>query len=195
MKIGIVSDIHGRPAALRRVLDDMPAVDKIFCAGDAISEYRFCAETVALLQQVNAVCIKGNHECVLFDGGNPAYLEKCRAEHGAEILDVLASAPTTFEYEAAGSRVLMVHASPWEPYDEYITPNSRSLPRFAELPYNYVIMGHTHIPMVHQAGDVTVINPGSCSEPRERGDRRGCYAVLDLHNKDVNLHRVELDPL
>ena len=191
MKIGIVSDMHATPAALRRVLDDMPSVDRIFCAGDAVSEYQFCAETVEILQQVNATCIKGNHEWVLFDGGNPAYLKKCQAEYAPEVLDVLASAPTTIEYEAEGAKILMVHASPWSPYDEYILPRNPKLSRFAELPYDYVILGHSHVPMVHQAGEVTVINSGSCSQPRD-SDGRGAYAVLDLFQRKVEIHRVPL---
>jgi predicted phosphodiesterase len=49
VKIGILSDIHAEPKALRRVLADMPSVDRVLCAGDAVSEYQFCAETVQLL--------------------------------------------------------------------------------------------------------------------------------------------------
>ena len=51
MKIGIVSDIHGQPEALRRTLEDMPSVDLVLCAGDVISDYRFCAETVEILRR------------------------------------------------------------------------------------------------------------------------------------------------
>ena len=40
VKIGILSDIHAEPQALRRVLADMPSVDHVLCAGDAVSEYR-----------------------------------------------------------------------------------------------------------------------------------------------------------
>ena len=87
VKIGILSDIHAEPKALRRVLADMPSVDRVLCAGDAVSEYQFCAETVQLLQQVNAQCIQGNHEMVLFSGRNAAYLRKCQVEFAPELLD------------------------------------------------------------------------------------------------------------
>jgi hypothetical protein len=46
MTIGIVSDIHAHPQALRRTLEDMPSVDMQLCAGDVIGDYRFCADTV-----------------------------------------------------------------------------------------------------------------------------------------------------
>ena len=192
MKIGLLSDIHAEPQALRRVLADMPSVDLVLCAGDAVSEYQFCAETVQLLQQVNAQCIQGNHEMVLFSGGNAAYLKKCQAEFAPALLNVLATAPVSLDLEIAGVRLLMVHASPWKPFEDYIFPRSPKLPRFAQLPYDYVILGHTHVPMVERVDRVTVINPGSCAQPRDQ-DRRGSYAILDLERREVELRRVRLD--
>jgi putative phosphoesterase len=192
VKIGILSDIHAEPQALRRVLADMPSVDRVLCAGDAISEYQFCAETVQLLQQVKAQCIQGNHEMDLFSGSNVAYLNKCQAEFAPALLDVLAMAPVSLELDVAGARLLMVHASPWKPFEDYIFPRSPKLPRFAQLPYDYVILGHTHVPMVERVDRVTVINPGSCAQPRDQ-DRRGSYAILDLERREVELRRVRLD--
>lgn len=192
MKIAIVSDIHAEPKALQRVLTDMPSVDRVLCAGDAVSEYQFCAETVQLLQYVNAQCIQGNHEMVLFSGRNASYLSKCQAEFAPELLNVLATAPVSFACEAAGARILMVHASPWKPFEEYIFPGSPKLARFAQLPYDFVILGHTHVPMVQRVGGVTVFNPGSCSQPRDQ-DPRGSYALLDVERREVELRRVRLD--
>ncbi len=192
MKIGILSDVHADPGALRRTLEDMPAVDRVLCAGDAVSEYRFCAETVEILQKANIQCIQGNHEVVLFGGRNPQYLKKCRTEFSPDLLDFLASAPASLEFESAGVRTLMVHASPWEPSDEYIYPWSRQLARFSQLPYDFVIFGHTHVPMVRQSEGVTVIIPGSCSQPRDQ-DRRGSYAIVDTEQREVEIRRVILD--
>lgn len=191
MKIAIVSDIHADAKALKRVFDDLPSVDRVICAGDAVSEFRFCPDTVDLLRQANVQCIQGNHEHVLFNH-NPGYLAKCRAEYAPELLDVLADAPKSFELEAAGAKLLMIHATPWSPFSGYINPGSPQLPRFASLPYDFVILGHTHYAMVEQSGSVTVINPGSCSQPRDR-DPRGSYAILDLESRQVTLHRLRLD--
>jgi len=192
VKIAIVADIHAEPQALKRVLADMPSVDRVLCAGDAVSEYQFCAETVQLLQQVNAQCIQGNHEMVLFSGRNAPYLSKCQAEFAPALLDVLATAPVSFVFEASGARILMVHASPWKPFEDYIFPGSPKLARFAPLPYDFVILGHTHVPMVERVSGVTVINPGSCSQPRDQ-DPRGSYALLDVERRAVEMRRVRLD--
>ncbi|MGE3542260.1 MAG: metallophosphoesterase [Candidatus Tectimicrobiota bacterium] len=192
MKIGLISDIHADPKALRRVLADMPSIDRLWCAGDAVSEYQFCAETVHTLLEAGAECIQGNHERVLFGGANARYLNKCRTEFGIAVLETLASAPTTHEADVDGARILMVHASPWKPFEEYILPGSPKLPQFAKLPYDFVILGHTHVAMVQQTDAVTVINPGSCSQPRDH-DPRGSYAILDTVQRTVALRRVRLD--
>ena len=191
MKIGIVSDIHADAQALQRVLDDMPATDLLLCPGDAVSEYRFCPDTISLLQEADVHCIQGNHEVVLFGGRNPAYLKKCQEKFPAASLAFLANAPLSQEFECDGLRILMVHASPWEPYDEYIYPGSKRLDEFASLPYDMVCFGHTHVPLVHQAGAVIVINPGSCSQPRDQ-DRRGAYALFDTQTREGTIHRVTL---
>ncbi|MBI3246763.1 MAG: metallophosphoesterase family protein [Deltaproteobacteria bacterium] len=192
MKIGIVSDIHADARALRRTLEDMPSADVILCPGDAISEYRFCADTVDLLKQAKVVCIQGNHEVVLFGGRNPAYFKKCRETFAVESLEFLSAAPLSRELEFDGVKVLLVHASPWEPYDEYIYPGSARLARFATLSHDLVCFGHTHVPLIHHAGSVTVVNPGSCSQPRDQ-DRRGAYAIFDTYTREATVHRFSLE--
>lgn len=188
MKIGIVSDIHAQPKALRHALEDMSSVDKVLCAGDVISDYRFCAETVELLQQAGVQCIQGNHEEGFFGGRNPDYLQKCQREFAPQVLDFLASAPLSMQIETAGAAILMVHACPWEPFNEYVYPQSPQLARCAQLPYDFVILGHTHVPMVERIDGVTVINPGSCSQSRDQ-DRRGSYAILDVERRSVDIRR------
>lgn len=188
MRIGIVSDIHADATALSRALEDMPSTDMLLCPGDAISEYRFCPDTVNLLKRAGVVCIQGNHELVLFGGRNPAYLQKCRDTFSSESLDFLAQAPLTRELECGGATILMVHASPWEPYDEYIYPGSARLQQLAGLSCDLVCFGHTHVPFVQRAGAVLVVNPGSPSQPRDQ-DRRGAYAIVDTETKQAAIHR------
>jgi putative phosphoesterase len=107
-------------------------------------------------------------------------------------LDFLSTAPLSRELELDGVKVLLVHGSPWEPYDEYIYPGSARLARFATLTHDLVCFGHTHVPLIHQAGAVTVVNPGSPSQPRDQ-DRRGAYAVFDTHSRETTIHRFSLE--
>ncbi len=188
MKIGIVSDIHANPRALRRALEDMGSVDTVLCAGDSISEYRFCPETVEILRDRQVQVIRGNHEAVLLGGRTPQYLKKCQAEFPADLLDFLSTAPLSIEMAADDARILVTHASPLPPYEDYVYAGSPILRQVGALPYQFIIIGHTHMPMVHKTGGVTVINPGSCSEPRDQ-DRRGSYAILDTAMREVEIRR------
>ena len=61
----------------------------------------------------------------------------------------------------------------------------------ADLPHDYVILGRTHVSIVQTVGQVTVINPGSCAQPRD-DDRRGAYAVLDVEQRQVDIYRFSL---
>ena len=42
-----------------------------------------------------------------------------------------------------------------------------------------VMFGHTHKPYVDTEGDLTIINPGSLSYPRQEG-RRASYIVMEI---------------
>jgi len=188
VKIGIISDIHANPRALRNALDDMGSTDMVLCAGDSISEYRFCPETVEILRGAGVQCIRGNHEAVLLGGRNPQYLRKCQAEFPADLLEFLSTAPLSIETRADEARILVTHASPLPPYEDYVYAGSPILKQVGSLPYEFIILGHTHMPMIHKSGGVTVVNPGSCSEPRDQ-DRRGSYAILDSGTMEVEIRR------
>jgi putative phosphoesterase len=192
MRIGIVSDIHADARSLRRALEDMGSIDTILCAGDSISEYRFCPETVEVLRENQVRCIQGNHEAVLLGGRNPQYLKKCQAEYPPDLLEFLSTAPLTMELNPDGARILVTHASPLPPYEDYVYAGSPVLRQVGSLPYEFIILGHTHMPMVHKTDGVTVINPGSCSQPRDQ-DRRGSYAILDTSVMEVEIRRFARD--
>lgn len=47
-----------------------------------------------------------------------------------------------------------------------------------------VMFGHTHMPLLDTSGDVTVLNPGSISLPRQDG-HRPTYALVELDSQGV----------
>lgn len=51
-----------------------------------------------------------------------------------------------------------------------------------------VIYGHTHVPYLEQS-DITVLNPGSISFPRQEG-RRPSYAVMELDDDGELQYRI-----
>ncbi len=42
-----------------------------------------------------------------------------------------------------------------------------------------VMFGHTHRPYLYQKNDITVLNPGSLSYPRQEG-RKGSYMIMEM---------------
>jgi putative phosphoesterase len=186
MRIAIVSDIHCNAAGLQAALALMGPVEELICAGDAIYQYRFSNEVIALLRQSGARVILGNHEGILL---SPAG-ERARTAPANDQDHVawLGQQPVTITTRVGGKTLVVVHGSPWEPYSEYVFPTSRTLHRFGEIDAEYVVMGHTHQQMVHRIGRQLLINPGSAGEPRDpHNDWRLSFAILDTATDEVRV--------
>ncbi len=184
MKIGIVSDVHCNHDALRIALDRMGAVDELLCAGDAVYQFRFSNEVMQLLRERGARYILGNHEDVLLGKwGEPA---RAAGWVRAGELAYMAAQPDRIETIVGGKSLVMVHGSPFEPFNEYIYPNSPALSRLATIDSDYVILGHTHYQMAERIGRTLVINPGSAGEARDaRNAFQLSYAVLNTQTDEV----------
>ncbi|MDU7709672.1 MAG: metallophosphoesterase family protein, partial [Clostridium sp.] len=56
-----------------------------------------------------------------------------------------------------------------------------------------VMYGHTHRPYLDQGKEITVLNPGSVSYPRQEG-RKGSYMIMELNeNEKPCFHQYYLD--
>ncbi|MEX2157990.1 MAG: YfcE family phosphodiesterase [Dehalococcoidia bacterium] len=192
MKLGLVADVHTNIEGLRIALDMMGEVDELVCAGDAVYQFRFSNEVVALLKQRNARYILGNHERVLLS----EWGERARsAEHvRGDLVEYMAAQPYEIETQVNGKKLVVVHGSPFDPHDEYLYPNSPNLKKLAAIDADYVVLGHTHFTMAERIGKALVINPGSAGEPRDHrnGFRLSC-AVLDTETGEVEFHHYD-DP-
>jgi len=186
MRVGIVSDIHCNAAGLARGLALMGDVGELICLGDSIYEYRFSNEVVRLLRERGAQVIVGNHEEYFF-GPQGA---RARARDGIDpaLAAWLAGQPHRRALTIGGKRLLLVHSTPWEPRGTYVFPASPLLDRFAEADADFVLYGHTHHQLVHRAGRLLVINPGSTGDARDprNGGQLSC-AVLDTASDAVEM--------
>ena len=185
MRLGIVSDIHCNAAALELAIARMGDVDELLCAGDAFYEYRFSNEVIGLLQSTGTRYVLGNHEAVLLDQRGVRAREAPTVEQ--DKVRWVSEQPLSIEVDVGGGKkLLMVHASPLEPFTQYVWPKSPELARLSEVDADYVILGHTHSQMVERVGGVLVINPGSTGEARDHSNgRRLSYAVLDTSSGEV----------
>ncbi|MDO8632560.1 MAG: metallophosphoesterase family protein [Phycisphaerales bacterium] len=213
----VISDIHGNYEALQTALEDIDrrSIRTIFCLGDIVgygASPRECLDTVIDRCEFS-LC--GNHDqAVFFEPSNfnvgaerAAYwtrqvLEddpnKAKRDRRWEVLGRL-----PIRREAKG--LLMVHASPRRPVNEYLFPEDvytnpgKILDNFKRLEAQHMacLVGHTHVPGVFlddpcfdppdelsEAGIYTVtsdekaiINVGSIGQPRDR-DPRLCYVLI-----------------
>ncbi len=76
------------------------------------------------------------------------------------------------EFTIGNYRAILTHGHRYHLYSGYD-------PLFylaAENHADYVFFGHTHVPVIHEDGPVTLINPGSLTYPRQHG-RQPSYIV------------------
>jgi putative phosphoesterase len=192
MRFGVISDVHGNVRALEEALRrlDATGVERIFLAGDAMHEYRFCNEVVEAARQREMPYVLGNHELSLLSplGERARSAPTVRAEN----LEFLGTVPTRWEDQIDGRRVGMVHGSPWEPYSEYLYKTNPTLARCDELGLDILLLGHTHVPMVTRIGSTLIVNPGSIGESREPDARHlVSYAIIDARECHAEIHRFE----
>ncbi|WP_336326638.1 metallophosphoesterase family protein [Halovenus sp. HT40] len=194
MKVGILSDIHANKVALDAVLDDMPPVERLLCAGDIVGYNPWPAECVEFVRERSVPTVMGNHDRATAGGGSFRFNSMAGAgvEHAREQLtdEQMAFLGALLDSRReCNERVRIVHGHPADP-DRYTYPAQFGPELLGEE--DVLVMGHTHVQAHEVYDDGIVMNPGSVGQPRD-GDPRAAYAVLDLDAMEVTEHRVEYD--
>ncbi len=194
MKVGVLSDIHGNLVALNAVLDDMPAVDALVCAGDVVGYNPWHAECIDAMREREVLTVMGNHDRAVvgetsfgFNSMAGAGVEHARETLDDEYVEWLAGLPE--QRSVFDGRVKLVHSHP-ERRGHYTYPEEFS-PRLLG-DEDVLVLGHTHVQHHERYDEGIVMNPGSVGQPRD-GDPRAAYAVLDLENLSVTERRVAYD--
>jgi putative phosphoesterase len=189
MLLGIMSDVHCNTQAMQVALGELSdSVDDVLLAGDAVLQYRFSNEVIEGIRDHGITYVVGNHELTLLSQDG----ERARSASGVgrQNVEFMAEAPKQHERQVSGKRLLMVHASPFAPYSDYLFPGSPELARCGEVDADILVLGHTHIPMAERVGSTLVVNPGSLGQggdPAHPGMLS--YAVLDTDSEQVTIHR------
>lgn len=185
MKFGITSDAHCNVVALQAAVDQLsPVVDELLFAGDAVYEYRMSNEIVEVIRDNGMQMVLGNHEIELLAPGGARAREADGVRQDA--LDWLGERPYRIDLQVDGKRLVMVHGSPHPPYNDYVTKGSNALRACGEIDADFLVIGHTHVPMAEMVNGTLVVNPGSIGESREHGAKDlVSYAILDTATGDV----------
>jgi putative phosphoesterase len=194
MDIGIIADIHGNRVALDAVLEDMPPVDGLVCAGDVVGYNPWPGACVDAVCERDMPTVMGNHDRAVATGTSFSFnsmagagVAYAREQLGEEQLAWLAGLPD--ERTAFEGQIKIVHGHPDDP-DRYTYPDMFGADMLGEE--DVLVLGHTHIQHHESYDEGIVLNPGSVGQPRD-GDPRAAYAVLDMDAMSVAEHRVEYD--
>jgi putative phosphoesterase len=183
--LGLISDIHADLKALKQALDILQgqAVEQIICAGDLVDKGYEGDAVVALIRERQIPSVMGNHDYMVYR--NQQWLIRNAGDQNPALvtqatMDYLDTLPEMLTFSFKGKWILLAHGSPWSNM-EYIYSYSRrevyeQIARFYKT--DVVVLGHTHEPMLVEAGDMLVVNPGSvCST---YADGSGTCATLSL---------------
>jgi len=197
MRILLVADIHGNWPALKAIEESF---DFCLFLGDLVDYGLEPTPCIDWIRNKASYAIRGNHDhgvaqFVKVTGRNGfKYLTSVTRPITQERISssdrrYLGSLPVSRRLNLDGTRFLMVHATPRDPFDEYaIADVDFWARRLVDVDANVVCVGHTHHPYALEVGDKLVINPGSVGQPRD-GDPRASYAIID--NQHVELKRID----
>lgn len=207
MKILIVSDLHSNYEALLAVAHAEADADEVWCLGDLVDFGPQPAEVVQWVRHHATHCIRGNHDNALgydvdcragpkWHDLSVASREMNRALLSPDQIEYLRQLPTTTDVTVEECRFRLGHAGPDGDLFRYdLTPDADDARIGAAMTCTdaeFVLCGHTHLPMQRTVGRQHYVNPGSVGLQRlGDGDLRASYAVWQ--DGVVRLRRVEYD--
>ena len=181
-KLAILSDIHGNLPALEAVLADLKNfdVDQVIVAGDVINFGPFSRQTAEIVIKKGWPVIRGNNEYFLLDYNTPrapaewddpiqfapiAWLDR---QFDQELKSRIACWPDSINLRFKDTPPIQVfHGTPNDPWDSiYWTLTDAEIEKLLHnVEADFVICGHTHLPMNRQSGRWRIFNPGSVGVP------------------------------
>jgi len=94
--------------------------------------------------------------------------------------DYFSDLPREVELALDGKKVLLTHGH----YYGVAMGNERILDEGRGRLVDIVMFGHTHRPCLEQYDDITVLNPGSLSYPRQSG-RKPSFMIMEIDKRGV----------
>ncbi len=200
MYVALIADLHSNLPALDAVLNDIPSkTDAIVCLGDIIGYSAWPAECVERVRDSCDIVIQGNHdrdvqedEWEEYNHQARAGLEYAQSQLNREQISWLAELPASTH--AFDEQLFVVHSHP-ENVDRYVKKGMfPSVSTYMHDATQVLALGHNHLQAAVNMSRFDrhgwVLNPGSAGQPRD-GNPAAAYALVDLEQPLVELHRVE----
>ena len=153
-KILITSDTHRRDGNLLEVIQNEAPFDMFIHLGDAEGSE----------DMITSWCKEQNQDCEVYMvlGNNDFFSHLDREK----------------EISIGKYRAFLTHGH----FYSVSVGTERLIDEAQDRGVQIVMFGHTHKPYLERRGDLTVLNPGSLSFPRQEG-RRPSYMLMDLDDE------------
>jgi len=193
--LAILSDIHGNLPALEAVMTDLKNfhVDQIIVAGDVINFGPFSKQTAEIVVEKNWPVIRGNNEYFLLDYKTPrapaewddpvqfAPIAWLNRQIDSDLKSRIACWPDTINLRFKDAPPMLIfHGAPNDPWDSifWTLTEDEIEKQLSRVEEDFVICGHTHLPMDRQSGRRRIFNPGSVGVPLD-GIFSASYMILE----------------
>lgn len=187
MRIAILSDLHANLDALQAISDSW---DQLWVLGDLVNYGPDPAGVVDFVRAHAVTVVRGNHDHAVGYSADPRCSPAFRAmarvmqAYTESILNqeqkaYLRQLPLTALREVDGKRFFLCHAAPSDPLFRYGPQEPAFWAQEAgAVNADILLVGHTHLPFILNAGPRQVVNPGSVGQPKH-GRCEACYALWD----------------
>ena len=199
MKIIFISDIHSNSNYLdvvKKYIESEKA-DKIFFLGDAIGYYDDPNYVLNWLKEIDANCIKGNHEKYFLnelkynENYEDIYRIKDARKNITEInKEFMCSWKDKLDLVIDEKKFIMVHGD--SNSSETYVYGVESIDKDIISQYDYYVHGHTHIPYIKYHKGCCIINPGSIGQPRDY-TKQSSYVVMDTVNLEITIKKIDVN--
>jgi len=216
MKYAILGDIHANLPALEAVLDHAASqgVTDYISLGDVVGYNADPSACIQIVRQLCCAVVKGNHDHYAatdepmnnFNEAAEETVAWTRSVLNAEERAWLGGLPLKREMD----NFIITHSSMDHPEKwNYVLDRAAAAESLRFQDAHLCFIGHTHVPVVFQQkqneikffryermhlqpGIRYLVNTGSVGQPRDN-DSRASYAVYDLLENSITLHRVKYD--
>ena len=160
MRLLLISDIHGNLEALNAILERI-RYDRIVCMGDLVDYGPDPLAIIDWIRDNKIPTVRGNHDNAVglhVDCGcgyKYKHLSEATREYTWSQItekeeEFLMSLPVYLDFTFDGLKVRAIHGSPQSFFD-YIypdTPADKIGPWLDDISCDYLLAGHTHVPMI-----------------------------------------------
>jgi len=201
MKILVVSDIHSNWPALKAVHNQQPDFDACLVLGDLVEYGPFPREVIQWVREHATYVIRGNHDHAIAqfvqprrdDSPSRRLRNRIRDYHWQSLsrdeLSYLAKLAVRLKFTLDGRVFELLHASPRDPLNEYMHGGNGAWSECARrIEADFLCVGHTHRQVHVSLGRLSVLNPGSVGQPR---DRISSASYATIEDGEIAFHRVE----